>query len=297
MRQLSNIISFYAVSPIHAGAESSTGAIDNPIQRERHTNYPHIQANGVKGAMRAHFRKIDGNSETINFIFGTDDGNDKDKRNYEEEKNGRKERVSMAGVISVSDAKLFAMPVRSNVAPFVWVTCPTILRRLKTDLELAGNNTLAKLEITSPAESSSILLNWDSNETNIILEDAVVIKEPKIEKNEIKTLFPQADKLLLISDEMFKYVSENCTEIQTHIKIDSEKGTAKDGALRYSEYLPSDTILYSVVTYDSSCFDNELKAETIKNNVESSIKDFMQIGGDATLGRGIVKLEWIGGAK
>ncbi len=297
MKQLSNIISIYAVSPIHAGAESSTGAIDNPIQRERHTNYPHIQANGVKGAMRAHFRKIEGNSETINFIFGTDDGNDKDKRNYEEEKNGRKERVSMAGVISVSDAKLFAMPVRSNVAPFVWVTCPTILKRLKTDLELAGNKTVEQVEITPVLGNASILLNWKTTETNIILEDAVVTKGPEVELAEIKGLFPMVDKLLLISDEMFKYVSENCTEIQTHIKIDSEKGTAKEGALRYSEYLPSDTILYSVVAYDSSCFDSELKAETIKNHVESAIKHFMQIGGDATLGRGIVKLEWLGGAK
>lgn len=293
MRKLSNIISFYAVSPIHAGAESSTGAIDNPIQREKHTNYPFVQANGVKGSMRAHFRKQEINSETINFIFGTDAFNDKNAANHKD-KDGKNE--SMAGAISVSDAKLFAMPVRSNVAPFVWVTCPTILKRLKTDLELAGLESFAKAPNISE-DDAKIIGDWSCEESNIILEDAVVIKKgTSINATLLKKYFPQAEKLLLISDEMFKYVSENCTEIQTQIKINSEKGTAQDGALRYSEFLPSDTILYSVVAYDNAYL-NDLKAETIKNYIESTFNNFMQIGGDATLGRGIVKLSWLGGAK
>ncbi|MCA1933132.1 MAG: type III-B CRISPR module RAMP protein Cmr4 [Calditerrivibrio sp.] len=292
MRQLASIITFYAVSPIHAGAESSTGAIDNPIQRERHTNYPHIQANGVKGAMRAHYRRVENSNQTINYIFGTDLGNDKDARNYKDENNNDE---YMAGAISVSDAKLFAMPVRSNVAPFVWVTCPLILKRLKTDLELVRNKTLENFKIPQPSNEKFISLDWSNEEENIILEDAVVTKEKNIESSELKTLFPDLDKLLVISDQMFKYVSENCTEIQTHIKIDSKTGTAQEGALRYAEYLPSDTVLYGIVTYDKSYFENELKAETIKYHVESSIKDFMQIGGDTTLGRGIVKIRWING--
>ena len=34
----------------------------------------------------------------------------------------------------MSDAKLLAFPMRSNIAPFIWVTCPAIIKRLKTDL-------------------------------------------------------------------------------------------------------------------------------------------------------------------
>ncbi len=30
----------YAVSPVHMGAGTATGLIDNPIQRERHTRHP-----------------------------------------------------------------------------------------------------------------------------------------------------------------------------------------------------------------------------------------------------------------
>lgn len=292
MKQLSNIMTMQAVSPIHAGAESSTGVIDNPIQREVHTGYPLIHANGVKGAMRSHFRKMENASDTINFIFGTDSGNDKKAKNA---KDKDEKNISMAATIAVSDAKLFAMPVRSNIAPFVMVTCPAILKRLKTDLELTGIDKLA--ELTDVSGDNSISFNWEPTEELVILEDAVVKKGLRVDLEDIKALFPQIEKLLLISDDMFKYVSENCTEVQTQIKIDEKTGTAQDGALRYEELLPSDSVLYTVVMYDNSHFGNDLQAETIKNKIEDTFSSFMQIGGDATLGRGIVKLSWMKGGE
>ncbi|WP_438438787.1 RAMP superfamily CRISPR-associated protein [Hydrogenophilus thermoluteolus] len=42
----------YAVSPVHMGAGQATGVIDNPIQRERHTNHPCFAGSGIKGALR-----------------------------------------------------------------------------------------------------------------------------------------------------------------------------------------------------------------------------------------------------
>jgi CRISPR-associated protein Cmr4 len=101
--------------------------------------------------------------------------------------------------------------------------------------------------------------------------------------------------LLLVTDEAFKYVVESCTEIQTQIKIDSKTGTAQDGALRYQELLPADTVLYSVVHYSRTHFDNELQAGMVRSHIEETIKDYMQIGGDETLGRGICKIKWIQG--
>lgn len=285
MKQLSNILSFYAVSPIHAGAESSTGAVDNPIQREVHTNYPHVQANGVKGAMRDFFRQQNKDKDLESLIFGNEKYNDPEE----------KKEVSCPGAIAVSDAKFFAMPVRSNIAPFVRVTCPAIIKRLNNDLELCGMN---KLNDIPPVNGDNyILLNWDTEENKIILEDIVVNKGPKVKLAEIEKLFPNADKLLLVSDDTFKYVVDNCTEIQTQIKIDEITGTAKDGALRYEELLPSDSILYSVIYYGDAAFKKpsmeDLKMDNIKGLIEQTFNSFMQIGGDKTLGRGIVKLDWI----
>ncbi|MDA1278093.1 MAG: RAMP superfamily CRISPR-associated protein [Verrucomicrobia bacterium] len=37
-------------TPLHIGAGASVGAIDQPIQRERHTGFPIIPATGLKGS-------------------------------------------------------------------------------------------------------------------------------------------------------------------------------------------------------------------------------------------------------
>ena len=297
-KELVSMISFYAISPIHAGSGSSTGAVDNPIQRERHTNWPMVQASAVKGAMRSHFRRFFdigkaeeeykkdiSKSDIINYIFGSD-----------EQDGWEKDKDSVPGALSVSDAKIFAMPVRSNVAPFVWVTSPAVLKRLKRDLSFLNMKEDISIENNIQGEKAKIIGDWEFK-GKIILEDAVVVIDDgseKLNSDFIKNNFPEVDKLLLISDEMFKYVVDNCTEIQTQIKIDEKKGTAKEGALRYEELLPADTVLYSII-YFSKTAEDKLNPEGVYNNIKLAIKDFLQIGGDETLGRGICKIRWIEG--
>ena len=288
-RENCSIISFYAISPIHAGSGASVATVDLPIQRERHTGFPHIQASGVKGAMRDHFRQNNGDKVKINQIFGSDE-----QDNWDEKKE------SLPGLISVSDAKLLAFPMRSNVAPFVWVTSPTILKRLSKDLAYVGiSETFEDLNIKE--DEAKIVKGELGDNKRIILEDvtvnlvedATVNIKGKFESTSLKDIFHDVERLLLISDEMFDYCVSSCTEIQTNIKIDSEKGTAKDGGLRYQEFLPSDSVLYSVVYFSDKSKDLEAKA--VKKYLRETIKDFLQVGGDITLGKGICKVNWIEG--
>ncbi|GAB6163714.1 type III-B CRISPR module RAMP protein Cmr4 [Desulfothermus naphthae] len=300
-KEFFSILSFYAISPIHAGSGASVATVDLPIQRERHTGYPIVQASGVKGAMRDHFRKFYQDQgqdkqlkKVINIIFGSDtqDGWEKDKEN-------------LPGAISVSDAKILAFPMRSNVVPFVWVTCPTVLERYKKDLEYLGIEKDFDLQLKS---KNSALILTDSDDVfnkgdSVLLEEALVKIGEKIDnhnnqKNKIvpfiKKNFPELKRLLFISDEMFDYCVTCCTEIQTNIKIDSKKGTAEDGSLRYQEFLPADSLLYSLVCFSNPTRDeNSYSAEIIKGYIQDTIKDFLQIGGDVTLGKGICKIQWI----
>jgi len=283
-KELTTILSFYAVSPIHAGSGMSTGAVDLPIQREKHTNWPHIQASAVKGAIRAHFRNFSTDNQLINLIFGSDSNNDKGKEGFDKD---------LPASISISDAKLLAFPVRSNVAPFVWVTSPAILKRLERDLLFLGKE--INFSLPTLTENQSIKLN-NFGDDKIILEDFVVNTSSTLEIDYFRNNYPEIDKLLLVSDEVFDYLVTNATEVQTQITIDHEKGTAQAGALRYQELLPSDSLLYSVIYFSkTNKVDNELKAETIKTHLENSLKDFIQIGGDETLGRGICKVNWFKG--
>jgi len=304
-KEFFSICTFYAISPVHAGSGAATSTVDLPIQRERHTNWPHIQASGVKGAMRDHYRKfVKGEDKYLtNLIFGIDEDNDGDVMNKDGEiiKDKDNEKLkSLAGAIAVSDAKLFAFPMRSNVAPFVWVTCPSVLKRLKNDLEFAK---FPSIDDPPPLNAENAMALTGNLSGDIVLEDAVVSTLDVNHGLNLPIGFSNLEKMLLISDEMFDYCVSSCTEIQTQIKIDSDKGTAAEGALRYQELLPADTLLYSIVYYSQSAGLNELQADMIKQHIEDVIKDFIQIGGDETLGRGICKISWLksengkGGAK
>ena len=47
------LFTLVAETSIHAGASESEGAVDLPIQREKHTGWPCIYGSGMKGALRA----------------------------------------------------------------------------------------------------------------------------------------------------------------------------------------------------------------------------------------------------
>lgn len=295
-KELCAIGKLYAISSVHAGSGAATSAVDLPIQRERHTQWPQIQASGIKGAFRDHFRKFNKQDakNLINLIFGSDEDNDHWKTDW----------GMLPGAVSISDARILAFPVRSNKAPFIWVTCPAVLNRFNSDLEYIGFEIQASIE--NIKENGALSIGSEKLDGQVVLEDAVVKVAIHHQDTCLTELFSELERLLLISDDMFAYVVTCCTEIQTHIKIDEKKGTAKDGALRYQEYLPADSVLYTVTHYshrDPAESEEEsikaqvadMKAATIKNYVESTIKDFIQIGGDESLGKGIFRLTWIPG--
>lgn len=283
-----SIAVMYAVTPCHAGSGSALGVVDLPIQRERHTNWPMIQASGVKGAFRANFDRFKnniGNKEQINdfskltdSVFGTSEG------------------TGFAGSLSISDAKILAFPMRSNVSPFVWITCPSVLKRLQKDLEIAGFASFNPSEYSVMGDDKAISFSGIEKDKDVLLEDyEVKVSEKKELPASIKDFFKEAERLLFVSDDVFNYGVSNCTQIMAQIKIDSKTGTTADGSLRYQEELPSDTIMYTVIHWGDTknTAEEKLKAETIKNFVTKEvIKNHIQIAGDETCGRGVFKLDW-----
>jgi len=184
----SSILTLYAISQVHAGSGSAVSTVDLPIQRERHTNYPCIYASSLKGAMRAYFREFgqdrtcnEQTTKLINFIFGSD-----------EQDGWTNKEESIPGAISISDAKLLAFPVRSNITPFVYVTCPNIINRIARDLEFLGINA-GNIDTLKVAENKAKILVSDTksvaNGSRVILEDAVVEVENGADINFIRQNF------------------------------------------------------------------------------------------------------------
>lgn len=288
-------MSLYAISPVHAGSGSSMGVVDLPIQRERHTNWPHIQSSGVKGAMRHHFEKFKSNitdpdqqkqiDQITEKIFGTEDF----------EKTG-----TLPGAIAVSDAKILAFPIRSSRSPFVWITSPALLRRLEMDLDLTGKSSRSEstMQIPQLKEDEAIVISGNMKPNDeILLEDCqVTVSATSFELPAVaRSLFRKGERLLLVSDQIFNYGVSHCTEIRTQIKIDDRSGTTVDGSLRYEEVLPADTLMYVVMFYGPTRnSENSIPADMLisfmKNDV---IRSHIQIGGDETLGCGLFQIEWI----
>lgn len=112
----SQLLFIYTESPLHAGTGAGLGPVDLPIQRERSTDYPIVQASGVKGALRS---EAEGSDADINAIFGP-------------------EGAEHAGAFSASDARVVLFPVRSLKGVFAWVTSIDVLARFLRDADIAG---------------------------------------------------------------------------------------------------------------------------------------------------------------
>lgn len=298
---------FFALTPVHAGSGQSLGAVDLPIQRERHTAWPQIQSSGVKGAFRDWFQRYYETSganctnkavqaeELTQQVFGREEGSGLKDAN--ENTTGKTD--GNAGAVVITDARLLAFPVRSNIAPFVWVTCPAVLARLARDMSLVSGKKLLPNYVSCSSEHYIPIKGEKYGD--VVLEDLAVSPVNSVNSmdqiNEIySTLCSQiTDRLLLISDENFSFLVQCSTEIQAQIRINHDTGTADDGSLRYQEFLPADSILYSLIffTGERTLSDKGLKSDIIKSCVKTAISTHIQIGGDMTTGKGLMEVNWV----
>lgn len=298
-KELCQVCVFYALTPLHAGSGQAIGAVDLPIQRERHTQWPQVQASGVKGAFRDwfyRFYKANGGEvpeaksqcqALTEKIFG-------------QAEEGGEGKEGQAGAVAFTDARLLAFPVRSQVAPFVWVTCPGALTRLHRDLRLAGLDREVVLGAPS-GEDAFVPIRGNFTTPQVILEDLAVSREENAALTEklavvFQTLAPQVERLLLISDQRFSFLVRTATEVQAQIAIDPDTGTTKTGSLRYQELLPADSVLYTLVFIGEERTSTEtgrLMPLAIKDCLCRAISSHIQIGGDMTLGRGLMEVRWV----
>src|SRR4051812_41181475 len=115
---------FHALSPIHTGVGQSSGVIDLPVVREKHTGYPYLPGSTLKGVLRDAARPPEKDpSEPVFWkAFGPETTNASDN----------------PGALQFTDGRLLAMPVRSLYGTFAWVTCLEALMRWQRDYTAAG---------------------------------------------------------------------------------------------------------------------------------------------------------------
>jgi CRISPR-associated protein Cmr4 len=288
-------LGLYTETPLHCGAESATGYVDLPVQRERHTGYPLIPGSTLKGVLRDEM-KLDkrlGEAE-VRRLFGSDTSD---------------EKSPSPGIVSFGDGLLVAFPIRSSGAPFHWVTCPFVLERVFRALGLS----VATLQ--APAKGTA----WAKAEGEVLLEEIRLSKKPKPDffgdgpatgLTRLMGLLPGADRgfgytreifperLLILHDEDFKDLVDVGTEVLTRIKLNALgtttnipegehpeiRGADRQGNLFVEEVVPPETLfLASLRAYGD-------RGALIENLQELAI---FRVGGDETIGRGLTHLAWV----
>lgn len=264
-----NIISIFTRTPLHIGAGSSVGAIDQPIIRERHTGFPTIPGSSIKGVIADLF--LDGSRKISSLgldLLGT-----------------AKDDQGRAGAISFGEGKLLAFPVRSAKGCFAWITSPMVLRRWFRDSGVACE--LPELAENTVYAAEPLLLS-----DNKVLLEGYLLSARKIPAGLAETLYQACDDpmwqellpqhLLLASDELLSHFCTASCEIAQHVCIDDETGTAKDGALFNQENVPAETLFYAPLSELRTLNEGQSPLDVL----QSTLPPVLQFGADATTGLG-----------
>jgi CRISPR-associated protein Cmr4 len=300
MFQASKALFIYCVSPVHMGAGTAIGLIDNPIQRERHTEYPMIAGSGLKGAVRHRFQADGWDQGRIARIFGPETN-----------------ASDHAGAISFGDAQLVAFPVRCTRQAYVYATSPTALARAARTLALVGANpawpaTTAETghcKLINPALLNGDKLHLETFEFTAHMDQSLMkisewISQHALPSDAAYDFFREKLKtdLVLLPDEDFGYFVKNATVVEPHVRINDQTGTADDGGLFYTENLPPESLLLAplMATAERSgkgaMQANEVLAAVLQGDagLKGLNGQLVQVGGDATTGRGQVVMTAVG---
>lgn len=280
-------------TPLHAGAGQDLGIVDLPIQRERVTSFPKVEASGLKGSLREQFAAVKQMPEAqVNVLFGPEELSDS---------------TAHMAALGFTDARMLLFPMRSMKGVFAWVTCPDVLARLHRDLAWAAEQNanralqaLPSIPKAGTVTSSSILAHEDKM---VVLDEYAVsvASDPDVDKWASwlrEWVMPDearkeaiVQRLVVVDNDTFRDLITFQTEVVTRVRIDNQKGTVQRGGLFTEEYLPTESVLYSLVMAAPPFVEERSlpDAASVMETFVAHLPKVFQLGGNATLGKGLVR--------
>lgn len=263
------VLYLFTRTPLHVGAGASVGAIDQPIQRERHTGFPIIPGSSVKGVLRDHLRSLGENE--VNDLFG--EGGD--GVNFS------------AGKISFGEARLLAFPVRSAKGAFALATSALTLQRFARDAGIQAKVPSSLADMACMAGSKLVIEK--NGQKGVVLEEyrfKVTEPFPPDWEGVLTKLLSDAvlsgaeGRFVLLADGDLSHFAVNACQVNQHVRIDDETGTAEDGGLFNEETVPAETLFYAPLTVLSRGSDDNAVFKALAS------EQLVQFGGNGTTGLG-----------
>lgn len=263
------LLGMLAESALHHGAGRSAGIIDLPVAREAATDVPFIAGSGVKGALRDRARQLRRDDTEIKRCFGEQD---------------------RAGLLSIADARLLLLPVRSLTSSYKWLTCPLLLERYRRDLARCGIGTVVpRVEVPVRDDCSGAVA---AGKDTIFLEErelAIAAALPAGLTAAISPLLRHDDtrkrlggQLVVVSDDDFAWFCRYAIPIAARNVLERDTKVSKN--LWYEESLPPDTVLYTLVMARDDA------SATSLTTLFPDEDPYLQLGGNETVGHGWVAI-------
>lgn len=272
----------HALSAIHSGTGQSTDVIDLPVARETVFGWPYLPGSSIKGVLRdACAPARDADRARFVAAFGPD----------------TQHASEGAGALWFADGHLLCLPVRSHSGTFAWLSCPLALRRWERDHLSAG----LSFDLTVPVEPSETGIAV-SAENAIAEGDTVYLEDLDLKASESPDIGPIARKIAaildpawqsiferrfgVVSDNIFTFFAETATEVVARIKLQEDTKTVQAGGLWYEEAVPAESIFSCPILAVPR---NGRTAADLFGVLDSIGEGPLQIGGSASVGRGLVR--------
>ena len=296
----------HTLSPLHAGTGQGVGVIDLPIAREKATGIPYLPGSSLKGTLRdlcKHARKEE--------VYGPATNNADES----------------AGAAQFADQRLLLLPVRSLAGTFAWVTSPYLLKRFLRDAKDAGVAQVANLTSPKVDGEKCFVVNQElvngqtvgcklklkvGTTDKVVLEDLDLAITEDAQTKAWAVLIGRyvfagdaewqrmlVERFCVVSDDVLSFLLDTATEITARIKLLEDVKTVQQGGLWYEEALPTETILYGFVLATLTEYHKKkgLDETILFDVVGNSIEPVVQLGGKATVGRGLCRLSFQGSQK
>jgi CRISPR-associated protein Cmr4 len=259
-----------------------------PVIREKSTGWPYLPGSSVKGVLRDAVATAPGaDADIVKDAFGPEAGASPDH----------------AGTLSFTDLKLLALPVRTYAGGFAWVTSPLAMARWVRDG--GGAATLMNFPVTPQLDDDSIFLPQGAN-VAIKTGNTVRLEDLELTAHELPIVLDIANAIAgqalagpfadmfpshfgIVSNTTFSFLTRTCTEITARNRIDQGKKIVQGGALWWEEALPAETILAGpIVAFRDQ--GQKHPAVDLLAAVGAATAATVQLGGNATVGRGLAEL-------
>jgi len=287
---MNDLVLIRAVTNLHPGTGRAGEVVDLPVQRDG-IGYPIIYSSSLKGSLKSLFWNL-GEGNNARELFGS-------------EPDEREESFSSA--IAILDALLVAFPVRSLVGVYGFATSPYLLKRLRQYCDIAGEscdflNSLSALEVergkcfTNDEALGNMQVELNESK-NFIINERIAV-QPKTDKSEeVKKLesfigIESGRLIVLRDDDCLEGITGSLMKV-TRTRLDRQTKTVVPGALWTEEYVPIGSVFATVVLYSRSKkngFSSKDVAQKFREMLNKS-RNYVIVGGDETVGKGIMRLE------